>query len=206
MPELERLISTKLRPPFIRQDLVVRPDLQDRLRTGTSCPLTLVVAPAGFGKTTLVAASLADFHMPVAWLSLDKDDNQFGRFMTYMVAALQTIDGRIGNEVSQLLEGMHPAPGQAVLASLINDLDAAGNEIVLVLDDFQFISSQAVQEAVAFLLAHCPKTFHLLIATRSDPALPLARLRAKGQMFELRTFDLRFSLSEAAHFLNNVRG
>ncbi len=144
--------------------------------------------------------------MPVAWLSLDKDDNQAGRFLKYLIAALQGADSRIGNEAAELLSGMRPEPLQVTLASLINDLDTTGREIVLVLEDYHFISSQDVHEAVAFLLEHCPSTLHILIATRSDPPLPLARLRARSQLVELRADDLRFTDLEATQFLNDVMG
>ena len=128
------------------------------------------------------------------------------RFLSYLVAALQEADHTIGSEAAQLLAASQQAPPEAVLTSLINDLDSASREIVLVLDDYQFISSQAVHEEVAFLLEHCPNTLHLVIATRSDPPLPLARLRARGQTVELRAADLRFTEAEAAQFLNDVMG
>jgi LuxR family maltose regulon positive regulatory protein len=206
MQKTDTLIRTKLRRPFPRLELVPRPRLREQIAQGLRGPLTLVTAPAGFGKTTLVASCVADCGMPVAWLSLDKDDNQAGRFLSYLVAALQEADHTIGNEAAQLVAGMQPAPPEAVLTSLINDLDAASGEIALVLDDYQFINSQAVHKAVAFLLEHCPNTFHLVIATRSDPPLPLTRLRARGQTVELRAADLRFTKPEAAQFLNDVMG
>jgi LuxR family maltose regulon positive regulatory protein len=173
---------------------------------GLRRPLTLITAPAGFGKTTLVASCVAACGMAVAWLSLDKDDNRAGRFLRYLVAALQGADPTIGSEAAQLLAAAREAPPEAILTSLINDLDTAGKEMALVLDDYQFISSQAVHEQVAFLLDHCPTTFHLVIATRSDPPLPLARLRARGQTVELRAADLGFTEHEAAQFLNDVMG
>ena len=206
MEKTPPLIRTKLRLPFTRPELVPRPRLQTRIAEGLRGPLTLITAPAGFGKTTLVASCVAGCGMPVAWLSLDKDDNQAGRFLSYLVAALQEANSTIGSEAAQLLAASQQAPPEAVLTSLINDLDAASGEIVLVLDDYQFISSQAVHEAVAFLLEHCPRRFHLVIATRSDPPLPLARLRARGQTVELRAADLRFTEPEAAQFLNDVMG
>jgi LuxR family transcriptional regulator, maltose regulon positive regulatory protein len=206
MQTVDTLIRTKLRLPFTRPGLVPRLRLQEQIAEGLRCPLTLVVAPAGFGKTTLVATSLAKCAMPVAWLSLDQSDNQAGQFLTYLTAALQGANQRIGGEAAQLLQGMPPAPSEAVLTSLINDLDGAGVEMLLVLDDYQFIRSPAVQADVAFLLDHCPQAFHLLMATRSDPALPLARLRARSQMVELRAADLRFTADEAAQFLNEVMG
>ena len=198
------LIRTKLHLPFLRLELVPRPRLQARLAEGLRSPLTLITAPAGFGKTTLVAAGVAGSRMAVAWLALDKNDNQTGRFLSYLVAALQEADNTIGSDAAQLIAASQQVPPETILTSLINDLDIAHQEMILVLDDYQFITNQAVHEGVAFLLEHCPKTFHLVIASRSDPQLPLARLRARGQTVELRTVDLRFTEPEAAQFLNDV--
>jgi LuxR family maltose regulon positive regulatory protein len=142
----------------------------------------------------------------VAWLSLDKNDNQSERFLSYLVAALQGVAPSVGSQAAGLLAASPQAPPEAVLTSLINDLDSANTEIALVLDDYQFISSQAVHDEVAFLLEHCPNTLHLVIASRSDPPLPLARLRARGQTVELRAADLSFTEPEAAQFLNDVMG
>src|SRR5512136_25702 len=206
MQKADALIRTKLHLPFTRSELVPRPRLQEQIAQGLRGPLTLITAPAGFGKTTLVASCVTSSGMPIAWLSLEKDDNQVERFLNYLVAALQEADHTIGSEAAQLLSAAQQAPLEAVVTSLINDLDTAGGEIVLVLDDYQFISSQAVHEGVAFLLEHCPRTFHLVIATRSDPPLPLARLRARGRMVELRSADLSFTEPEAAQFLNDVMG
>jgi len=206
MQKADTLIRTKLRLPFTRSELVPRPRLQARIAQGLRGPLTLVIAPAGFGKTTLVASCIAACEMPVAWLSLDKDDNQVERFLSYLVAALHEADPALGGEAARLLSAARQAPPEVILTSLINNLDAAGREIVLVLDDYQFIVSQAVHEAVAFLLEHCPNTFHLVIASRSDPPLPLARLRARGQTVELRAADLSFSRAEAAEYLNDLMG
>jgi LuxR family transcriptional regulator, maltose regulon positive regulatory protein len=144
--------------------------------------------------------------MPAAWLSLDQNDNQAGRFLNYLIAALREADNTIGSEAAQLMAGIQQAAPEAVLTSLINDLDAMRREIVLVLYDYHFIHNQAAHEAVTFLLEHCPTTFHLVIATRSDPPLPLARLRARAQIVELRAADLRFTEPEAAQFLNEVMG
>ena len=206
MQKADQLIRTKLHLPFTRPELVSRPRLQERIAQGLRGPLTLIAAPAGFGKTTLVASCIAACGMPVAWLSLDKNDNQTGRFLSYVVAAMQEADEGMGNGAAELMAGMQQTPPETVLASLINDLDRDNKEIALVLDDYQFISSQAVHEATTFLLEHCPKTFHVVIASRSDPPLPLARLRARGQVVELRAADLRFTEPEAAQFLNEVMG
>ena len=206
MQQADPLIRTKLRLPITRPDLVPRPRLQARIMEGLRGPLTLITAPAGFGKTTLIASCVARCGMPVAWLSLDRDDNQAERFLNYLVAALHGADNTIGGEAAQLLAATQQAPPEAVVISLINDLDNASGEIALVLDDYQFIKSQAVHEAVAFLLERCPRALHLVIASRSDPLLPVARLRARGLEIELRAADLRFTESEAARFLNDVMG
>ena len=206
MQKIDSLIRTKLRLPFTRHGLVHRPRLQERIARGLRGPLTLVIAPAGFGKTTLVASCITGCGMPVAWLSLDKDDNQAGRFLGYLVAALQEADNTIGDEAAQLLAAAQQAPPETLLTSLINDLDGANTEIALVLDDYQFINSQDVHAAMAFLLEHSPVTLHLIISSRSDPPLPLARMRARAQVVELRAADLRFTEPEAAQFLNDVMG
>jgi len=200
------LIHTKLRPPFTKSGLISRPRLQEQVAQGLRGPLTLITAPAGFGKTTLAATAIAAVDMPVAWLSLDKNDNQEDRFLNYLIAALQGVDNQIGNEAAQLMQGTQSMSPEALLTGLINDLETAGRDIVLVLDDYQFISSKAVHEGMTFLLGHCPNTFHLVIVSRSDPPLPLARMRARGQMVELRAADLRFTKSEATQFLNDIMG
>jgi len=206
MQTADTLIHTKLRLPFTRLELVPRPRLQEQIAQGLCGPLTLIIAPAGFGKTTLIASCVTGCGMPVAWLSLDKDDNRVGRFLNYLVAAFQEADYTIGSEAAQLLAASQPASPEAVLTSLINDLDIAHKEIILVLDDYQFVSSQAVHDEVAFLLEHCPNTLHLVIASRSDPLLPLTRLRARGQTVELRAADLSFTEPEATRFLNDIMG
>ena len=198
------IISTKLHLPFTRAGLVDRTRLRKRIHEGLHGPLTLVTAPAGFGKTTLVASAVSDPGYAVAWLSLDKDDNQVVRFLRYLIAALQEADPTIASEAIQMLAASPQAPLETILTGLINDLDAAPKEIVLVLDDYQFIRSQDVHSVVAFLLDYCPSTFHLVIATRSDPPLPISRIRARGQLTELRAADLRFSASETAQFLNDI--
>jgi LuxR family transcriptional regulator, maltose regulon positive regulatory protein len=206
MQNAEILIQTKLHLPFTKKGLVLRPRLRESVLEGLSKPLTLVAAPAGFGKTTLVASCVAGSEKVVAWLSLDKDDNQAGRFLNYLIAALQNTDHTMGIEAAKLMKAAQQVPAEAILTSLINELDIAQKETVLVLDDYQFISNLAVHEQVIFLLEHCPQTLHLIIATRSDPPLPLARLRARGQMVELRAADLRFTEPEAVQFMNSVMG
>ncbi len=206
MQKTDPLIHTKLRLPCTRPELVARPRLQEQVSRGLRGPLTLITAPAGFGKTTLLASCIDQCGMPVAWLSLDKDDNQIDRFLNYLVAALQKANPTIGNGAAQLLAASQPALAERVLTSLINDLDTTSGEMALVLDDYQFINSQDVHTEIAFLLEHFPKTFHLVIATRSDPPISLARWRARGQILELRAADLNFTELEAAQFLNDIMG
>ena len=206
MQKADSLIRTKLHRPFTGPGVVPRPRLQERLAEGLHRPLTLIVAPAGFGKTTLVAAFAAACGMPVGWLSLDNNDNVVSRFLGYLVAALQVADAAIGGDAAERLEAAQQSPPEAILTSLINDLDSVPGDMALVLDDYQFINDREVHAALAFLLAHCPVNFHVLLATRSDPPLPAAHLRARGQMVELRTADLRFTEPEAAQFLNELMG
>ncbi len=168
--------------------------------------LTLISAPAGFGKTTIVSEWVAGCKTPVAWLSLDEGDNDPIRFLTYLVAALQTIAGNIGAGVLRTLQSPQPPPTESILTSLLNEIACLPDHFVLVLDDYHVLDAQSVDQALAFLLEHLPSQMHLVIATREDPHLPLARLRARGQLTELRAADLRFIPAEAAEFLNQVMG
>jgi len=186
---VESLIHTKLHLPFTRPELVARPRLQEKIARGLRGPLTVVTAPAGFGKTTLVASCIDACDMPIAWLSLDKEDNQSGRFLRYLIGTLQHTDERIGHDADQLLSGLQQASHGAILTSLINDLSNLDTELALVLDDYHLIHNPTAHEDIGFLLDHQPANFHLVIATRSDPPLPLARLRARGQIVEIRTAD-----------------
>jgi LuxR family maltose regulon positive regulatory protein len=190
---------------------VARPHLIERLNEGLHRKLTLIAAPAGFGKTTLVSAWVAGAErhceLPVAWLSLDEGDNDPVRFMTYLVAALQTVAPGIGEGVLDVLQAPAAAPPtETILTALLNEITAVSEDFVLVLDDYHVIDTKLVDDALTFMLEHLPPQMHLVIATREDPQLPLARLRARGQLTELRASDLRFTPSEAAGFLNQVMG
>ncbi len=202
----DQLIRTKLRLPFIRPGVVSRPRLQDQVTQGLHGSLVLVTAPAGFGKTTLVGSCVVACGMPVAWLSLDQNDNRTGRFLNYLIAAVNGVDQSIGVEAAQLLAASPQTPIETILTSIINDLDIAGEDLVLVLDDYHLISSAPAHEAMSLLLDHQPQSLHLVVITRSDPPLPLSRLRARAQLVELRAADLRFTPSEAAEFLNDAMG
>ena len=202
------LLATKLHVPRRQRDLVARPRLSERLSRGAESALTLVSAPAGFGKTTLLTQWLtappAD-RRSVAWLSLDQRDNDPRLFWTYLVGALKMAVQGVGTSALSLLQSPEP-PSEAGLATLLNDLDAISNDVVLVLDDYHVIEARDVQEGMAFLLEHLPPQIHLVIASRADPALPLARLRGRGQLVEIRAADLRFTPGEAAAYLNDVMG
>ena len=202
------LLETKLHLPRWRRDLVARPRLSERLSRGAESALTLVSAPAGFGKTTLLAewlAAAAADGRSVAWLSLDQRDNDPALFWTYLVAALKTAAQGAGASALSLLQPPQP-PNEAGLVTLLNDLDALPNDVVLVLDDYHVIDARDVQDGMAFLLEHLPPQIHLVIASRADPALPLARLRGRGELVEIRAADLRFTPGEAAAYLNEVMG
>ena len=166
--------------------------------------LTLVSAPAGSGKTTLVSDWVAGCGRPAAWLSLDEGDSEPSRFLAYLIAALQTVVPSIGDGLLAVLGSPQPPPPEATLTALLNELAAIPGDLVLVLDDYHVLDARPVDDALAFLVEHLPPRLHLVIATREDPALPLARLRARGQLTELRAADLRFTPHEAAAFLNEV--
>ncbi len=202
------LLETKLQVPRRRRDLVARPRLSERLSRGVESALTLVSAPAGFGKTTLLAdwlATTAAKGRSAAWLSLDQRDNDPALFWTYLVAALKTAAPGVGADALSLLQSPQP-PIEAVVATLLNDLSAISNDVVVVLDDYHLIDAREVQDGMAFLLEHLPTQVHLVIAGRADPALPLARLRGRGELIEIRAADLRFTPEEVAAYLNGAMG
>ena len=204
------ILATKIYIPSSRSNIVLRPRLIDRLNKGLqhTSSVTLISAPAGFGKTTLVSEWIADCERPAAWLSLDEGDNDPTRFLAYLVAALQTIAGNIGEGVLAALHAsqLQPPPIESVLTELLNEITTIPANFILVLDDYHVIDSKPIDHAVTFLLEHQPPQVHLVIITREDPDLPLARLRAQGKMTELRALDLRFTTSEGAEFLNRIMG
>lgn len=200
------ILTTKLYIPPPRPKVVLRPHLIEQLNDGLqSSNLILISAPAGFGKTTLVSEWIAGYERPVAWLSLDEEDNDLARFLAYLVAAMQMVEANIGEEVLGMLQSPLP-PTEKMLTILINEITAIPDNLILVLDDYHAIDSKPIDKALTFLLEHLPPRMHLVIATREDPHLPLARLRAKGKLTELRAGNLRFTLSEAANFLTQVMG
>ena len=200
------ILATKLYIPPLRPKVVSRPRLLERLNEGLHRNLILIAAPAGFGKTTLVSEWVLGCQRPTAWLSLDEGENDPTRFLTYLVAALQTIAATLGEGVLGVLQSPQPPPTASILMALLNEITTISDHFVLVLDDYHVLDAKPIDHALTFLLEHLPPQMHLVIATREDPQLPLARLRARGQLTELRATDLRFTPSEAAGFLNQVMG
>jgi LuxR family maltose regulon positive regulatory protein len=207
------LLQTKLYIPPLRPESVSRPRLIERLSAGLprrDCgfarKLTLVCAPAGYGKTTLVNAWVRNVDQPLTWISLDKGDNDLVRFLNYLVAALRQVDDEIGLAVQHVLEAPQLPAVQALLTELINDIAARSSSFVLVLDDYHTITDLNIHQAVSFLLERQPPQMHVVIVSRQDPPLPLSRLRGRGQVTEIRQSDLRFTLEEATTFLNRSMG
>jgi LuxR family transcriptional regulator, maltose regulon positive regulatory protein len=217
----EPLLLTKFYIPPPRPNIVRRPRLIERLNEGLAkgCKLTLISASAGFGKTTLISEWAAGLGCPVAWLSLDEGDSDPHRFLTYLIAALQTITPGIGKGASAVLQSPQPPPIETILTALINDIIPLSDSFILVLDDYHVIDSRRIDAsksvdqastdfdaALTFLIEHAPPQLRLVITTREDPRLPLPRLRTRGQLAELRAAELRFTSAEAAEFLNLVMG
>ena len=202
------ILLTKLYIPPSRPNIVLRSCLIERLNEGLAMErkLTLISAPAGFGKTTLVSEWITNYGRLVAWLSLDEGDKDLVRFISYLVAALQTIKVGIGEGLLAALESHQPLHIESILTTLLNEITTITDRFILVLDDYHLIDSQPVDQALAFLLEHLPPQMHLVITTREDPSLPLPRYRARDQLTELRAADLRFTPAEAADFLNQVMG
>ena len=202
----EGLLKTKLFAPPPRPNHVPRKSLLDKLHNarqmGTLC--ALVSAPAGFGKTTLVADWVRASGLLFAWLSLDEGDNDLLRFWRYMDAALQTIDSRIGESLRQALYSSQIPVIQQIITGLINDMISIEKEFILVLEDYHLIENAEVHESLNFLLDHLPPCMQLVITTRSDPSLNLARRRGRGQLVEIRATDLRFTSEEITAFLNQT--
>ena len=200
----DTLLQTKLKIPPLQPNLVQRPRLFKKLNKSLHARLTLVSAPAGFGKTTLVSEWAAAREQPVAWLSLDEDDSDPVRFLLYFAASLQQIEPDLDQEIVGILQTSPSMPMKTAVTALINEIGALTEPIILVLDDYHLIQAEAIHNTLVFLLEHQPAQLHLVITTREDPPIPLSRWRARGQLTEIREHDLRFTASEAAELLNGM--
>ena len=200
------ILATKLYIPPARSKVVVRLRLIEELNKSLSSGrrLTLISAPAGFGKTTLVSEWVTECGRPVAWLSLDEEDDDLTRFFVYFISALQRIAPTIGEEALGVLQTPQSPPIESILITLLNEITAVMENFILVLDDYHMLDSKAVDDALTFLLEHLPVQMHIVITTREDPNLPIARLRVRSQLTELRAADLRFTPSETAEFLSQA--
>jgi LuxR family transcriptional regulator, maltose regulon positive regulatory protein len=198
------LLRTKLYRPRVTDDFIVRPRLTERLARGLDRKLVLVTAPPGYGKTTLIASGLHDHPQPVAWLSLDEGDNDLPIFLRYVIAALQTIIADACAETWRLLQSDQHPPLTEFLTTLINEIDALHQPLMLVLDDYHLITAATVHDFITRLIDHQPPDLHLLLITRDSPPLPLVRWRARRELLEIRAADLRFTRDEAAQFLERV--
>lgn len=198
-----QILATKLFVPQKLSNRVARPRLIEKLRRGSVNKLTLISAPAGYGKTTLLGEWIHHEEIPFAWLSLDQHDNDFSRFLAYLIASLKSIlievDGQILNP-----DESSPRPFIPVLISIINQITVTNRHLALVLDDYHLINNREIHEALIFLIENLPNTMRLVIATRTDPPLRLAQLRARAEMCEIRSEDLRFTTEEAGRFLNQI--
>ncbi len=205
---MDILLQTKLAAPVIRDLLVPRTHLFRRLEDSLlhegkfQRRLTLVTSPAGYGKTTLVADWLRTTGRPFSWLSLDETDNDPIRFLAYLIAAVQ--QAGLGVAADRVMQSPQVPPMEAVISILLNEITASEQALTLVLDDYHVIRSPQIHSAVAFFLEHQPPSIHLVVITREDPLLPVPRLRARGQAFEIRQEDLRFSPEETGQFLCRI--
>lgn len=200
------ILTTKLHIPPARTKVVQRSHLFQRLSEGQQGKLTLISASAGYGKTTLVSEWLADCRRRAAWLSLDEGDNDPGRFLLHLIAAIKNIVDVNDQGVWRALQSPQPLPIQYILTTLVNEISSGSDPFILVLDDYHVIESQTVHDALSFLIDHQPLQMHLIIMTREEPQLPIAKLWARNQLTELRGNDLRFTRQEAALFFNQIMG
>ena len=200
------LLKTKISVPRLPEEFVHRPRLTDRINQGVKCPLTLITAPAGFGKTNLLIEWTRETSLPVAWLTIDNDDNDLSGFIRYVTGALQTIEPGLGEEASDLLQSSQDDGWKTGLTLLINELSALPKEVVVVLDDFHTLENSVILQRMDFYLKHSPPNLHLIIASRSEPEFDLAFLRAKGRVLELGIDDLRFTSEEVVQYFQQAIG
>ena len=201
-----RLLVTKFQVPLSPLDMVARARLFDQLDNGLSRGhrLTLVSAPAGFGKTTLITGWLSNHNRSYAWLSLDEADNDPVHFLDLLITAIQQVNPGFGQTAQMCLQLAQPPPLHNLCAMLINDIATAGTGLIVVLDDYHLITDPAIHQLVGFFIEHQPACVQMVISTREDPPLPTARLRVRYQITEIRAYDLRFTPEEAAAFFGDT--
>ncbi len=198
------LLKTKLFVPSLRENLVSRPRLINRLNEGRSHKLTLICAPAGFGKTTLLSDWIHYRNLPVAWVSLDETDNNLNSFLTYLISALQSIQQSIGESILSLLDSTENPPFETLFTILINEISVSEHDFYIVIDDYHLVTRENIYQALDFFLDHLPPNMHLVMSGRVDPPISLSRMRARGQMTEIRLDELRFNQDEGTSFLNDI--
>jgi len=199
-----QILTTKLYIPPLRPNHVSRSHLIQRLETGPREKLTIISAPAGYGKTTLVAEWISESSTPFCWVSLDESDNDIGRFLAYFIASLDTINIAVDQHFLSLIQSPQQTQLETILIPLLNQITDSNKDFALVLDDYHLIQNKEIHDALTYILEHSPPSMHLVIITRADPHLPLSRLRVRGQMKEIRASDLRFSVDEVEILLNKV--
>lgn len=197
---------TKFYIPTSHHNVVLRRRLMDRLNKGYYHKLMLISAPAGYGKSTLVYEWLADCERPAAWLSLEEADNELTRFLTCLIFSLQTLENNIGADILAMLQAPQPPPIETFLITLLNEIADIPHPFILVLDDYHVVNSSSINEALFFLIEHLPTQMQVVMTTREDPSIPLAQLRVKDQLMELRAADMRFTPSESEEYLNGLMG
>jgi LuxR family transcriptional regulator, maltose regulon positive regulatory protein len=200
------IITTKLFKPSPPPNLVSRPRLLHHLESGATGKLTLISAQAGFGKTTLLSEWINQCNKPVCWLSLDEWDNNPHRFIKYFIFALQRLNSAFGENALLELQSSQPLQTEIILTHLINEIIATAEPFVFVMDDYHVITDPEIQQMLLFLLDHMPSQMHLIISSRSDPPWPRSRLKVRDEILEIRSQELRFTLEEAATFLNDMMG
>lgn len=200
------ILRTKLYPPPLRPDGVSRLHLVERFKRHQHGKITVIAAPAGFGKSTLASEFVKHSRQAVSWLSLDEGDRDPARFLIYLIASLQTIFPAMGTNLLTQLQGAQSPPPQTILSSLLNEMSSHSDGGIVILDDYHVLDSLVIDDLLNFLLDYLPPQYHIVVVTREDPNLPLARLRARGQLAEFRAADLRFTIDESREFLNQSMG
>ena len=203
---MDDILLTKLCIPPLRTEGVPRPLLIERIKQNLSGALTLLAAPPGYGKTSLLTAWAMHHPESVAWISLDEGDNDLARLLAYLIAALQRLQPDIGGSALAMLRSPKSLKTETILVPLLNDISTFDQDLFLVLDDYHVISDPQIHQVFSYILDHIPARMHVLIASRSDPPMPLARLRGRGKLLELRAEDLKFSTEETRDFLVKTFG